>query len=451
MESKAVSFMKGIGGTKSSRNSAQGAEINLTDLSAVAPAEKTVVRPRAGRAARELRERQTVPEKKAGDREFRQRARTVPDLGVQRDFKDRKEAESSDEEEGPSWKGAFAKMMGKVKQVAGGVSGGVSGGGKAPLRKRFTVQVRLGFSETCDEAAESASEDEHSAEEMARRESAKQKETRKKEEARLVKTGLHSNPTYMLRHMALAKPQRKGSVQTYTYTSLGEGLLLSAESKQGTKDEVWEAWRSWRSIDADTEGYVEMVTFFRWVSNMGKSAHSKKLWEATAGKSERITLKQFIQALWPKAQKDDLDAMIDKMEQLQTQAMLEVPTPALIGAEERKDLTAVFKSMDADKSGQITVAELVDARFMCREEATTKVKRFSEDGANLSLEHFLEMMTPDGYRWSENATLALCPDGDGTIVRKNPKDGKWYRANLRNKDFLRSLYPERYVGTAAAH
>merc|ERR1719456_322859 len=114
-------------------------------------------------------------------------------------------SESEDEQEDSRWKGAFSKMMKQVKQVAGGTS-------KTPLRKRFTVQVRLGFFEMVG-AATSATKDEHySAEEIARRESAKQKEQRKKEEARLMKAGLHSNPTYMLRYMALVKPQRKGSV-----------------------------------------------------------------------------------------------------------------------------------------------------------------------------------------------------------------------------------------------
>jgi Ca2+-binding EF-hand superfamily protein len=443
MESKAVSFLKNMGSGRSSRNSGKDEEVILTDLSAVAPGEKMVVRPRAGGKARELRETQTTPDSRPADakrKEFRKRAMSMPERGnvarVRDEIADRQEAEG--EEEDSRWKGAFSKMMKQVKQVACGAK-------KTPLRKRFTVQVRLGFFEMVG-AATSVGKDEYSAEEIARRESAKQKEQRKKEEARLMKAGLHSNPTYVLRYMALVKPQRKGSVQG----NVQEGLLLSAESKQGTKDEVWEAWRTWRSIDADAQGYVAMVSFFRWVSDCGKSAHSQKLWEATAGKAERITLKHFLQVLWPKAKDDDLDAMLDHAEQLQTKAMLEVPTPAVICAQQQKELTSVFQSLDADKSGEITVAELVNARFMCHEEATAKVERFSEDGENLTLEHFLEMMTPDGYRWSEDATLALCADGDGTLVRKNPNDGKWYRANLRNTDFLRSLYPERHVGTAAA-
>jgi hypothetical protein len=215
-------------------------------------------------------------------------------------------------------------------------------------------------------------------------------------------------------------------------------------------------------MDQAGDGHVDTYDFFRWVSEMDKSNHSSFLWKAVAGQEggsaavagqARITIRHLLRILWPKAETEDLDHMIDYIEQRHTQELLLVPEPTEMPQEMRSDLVKVFESLDADKSKYITVEELVGEGYMSRDDAVSKMAKFAKGEEKLSCEQFIEMMCPDGYRCTKDQTFALCADGDGCVIRLNPNDGNWYRSKLKNKRFLRSLYPERYseLLSAAAH
>merc|ERR1719240_765409 len=134
------------------------------------------------------------------------------------------------------------------------------------------------------------------------------------------------------------------------------------------------------------------------------------------------------------------------MEERKTRELSRVPAPTLMTHDQRFDLIKVFEFLDADGSGEISVKELTDAGFMSREEAVSNVNKFSNGRGELDVEMFLEMMCPHGYRYSEASTVAYADSGDGSTIRRDPADGKWYRDTLPPKTdgFLRSLYPERY-------
>merc|ERR1712182_88017 len=91
----------------------------------------------------------------------------------------------------------------------------------------------------------------------------------------------------------------------------------------------------------------------------------------------------------------------------------------------------VFEFLDADGSGEISVKELIDAGFMSREEAVSNVDKFSKGRGELDVEMFVEMMCPLGYRYSKESTIAYDDTGDGSTIKKDPTDRKWYRGPCR--------------------
>jgi hypothetical protein len=317
--------------------------------------------------------------------------------------------------------------------------------------------VRLGFFELVQAARDAAklpSRKSSKCEEapVVVEESAAEKKKRLRAESSLQTHGSHSDPSYMMRFMVLGNAGRPRGASKSPRNSkapaadTATGVLLTYESPQGTPEEIWAAWRAWESMDQVCDGYVDTYDFFRWVSDMDKSKHSAFLWKAVAGQEERIRMKHLLRILWPRAERANLDDMVDYIEQRNTQNLLRVPEPDVMLPEMRNDLAKVFEALDADGDGDITVQELVGAGFMHREEAVEKVDRFSRGAGSLTVEQFVEMMCPDGIRYSADTTVALCGQGDGAIIRLNPNDGKWYRSTLPCNRFLRSLYPERYSG-----
>jgi hypothetical protein len=218
------------------------------------------------------------------------------------------------------------------------------------------------------------------------------------------------------------------------------------DNPQGTADEACMVWQIWAAMDTNCEGYVDTFNFIRWFSSRGRLSIAPKLWKSVSGENDRITIHHVLRSLWPRAQTADLDAMRLIMEQRETRKLNLVDAPDLMSSEQRHDLIKVFEFLDADGSGEISVAELEGAGFMSKEEALWNVKKFSGGGKELNVEMFLEMMCPHGSRYSKDCTTAYADSGDGSIINKDPIDGLWYRNTLPPKAdrFLRSLYPERY-------
>jgi hypothetical protein len=309
-------------------------------------------------------------------------------------------------------------------------SANAAGNGITPLRKRFTAQVRLGFFSVVQAAS---------------------RKKRTREEQSMQTHGSHSDPSYLMRFvvLGLGGREKKGDNQRGTRgkatsaESAAAGVLRTCESLEGTPEEIWKAWQAWKSMDQAAGGYVDMFNFFRWMSEMDMSKQSAFLWKAIAGQETRITMKHLLRLLWPRAQHAHLKAMVDHIEQTNTKQLLMVPEPDLMIPEMQSDLAKVFETLDVDKDNKITVKELVDAGYMSHDAAVDKVATFSKGGQEVSRDQFVEMMCPDGYRYSKDTTVALCAEGDGCIIRLNPNDGKWYRATLPSTRFLLSLYPER--------
>ena len=95
-----------------------------------------------------------------------------------------------------------------------------------------------------------------------------------------------------------------------------------------------------------------------------------------------------------------------------------------------EELRKLFEKVDLDGSGEISVKELIDAGFMSREEAVSNVDTFSKGSGELDVEMFVEMMCPLGYRYSKESTIAYDDTGDGSTIKKDPTDRKWYRETL---------------------
>jgi hypothetical protein len=218
------------------------------------------------------------------------------------------------------------------------------------------------------------------------------------------------------------------------------------DNPRGSAEDLWAVWRIWAEMDQNCVGRVEAYDFIRWFSERGRIALAAKLWKAVSGKEDQITLNHMLRVLWPRAQSADFDAMKLTMEERKRRELSVVPAPDIMTHEQRFDLIKVFEFLDADGSGEISVKELIDAGFMSREEAVSNVDTFSKGSGELDVEMFLEMMCPHGYRYSKESTSAYDDSGDGSTIKKDPTDRKWYRETLPpNCDqFLRSLYPERY-------
>lgn len=419
----------------------------IAPVSVAPPSEKLVVRPRAS-AARRLVGTRTAPEEAPDEPTVRPRAKSLPARVAPNVLivpGEKAERDCANADSRSRWSYAISKALKSANGAASGIT---------PLRKRFTAQVRLGFFELVQAAVKKSHVEEAHVEE----ESAAQRKLRKREEQIMQTHGSHSDPSYLMRYMVLGSGglEKKGDHQRGTRgkatsaASPADGVLLTSESPQGTPEEIWKAWQAWTSMDQAAGGYVKMYDFFRWVSEMDKSKHSAFLWKAVAGQEARITIEHLLRVLWPRAQRAHLEAMVDHIEQSNTQQLLVVPEPDLMTHEMQSGLAKVFEALDADRDNKISVSELVNAGYMSNEEAVDKVATFAKGGQELSLDQFVEMMCPDGYRYSKDASVALCAEGDGCIIRLNPNNGKWYRATLPSNRFLRSLYPERYSGLAAA-
>mmetsp|Transcript_51797 Transcript_51797/g.136962 ORF Transcript_51797/g.136962 Transcript_51797/m.136962 type:complete len:180 (-) Transcript_51797:178-717(-) len=112
--------------------------------------------------------------------------------------------------------------------------------------------------------------------------------------------------------------------------------------------------------------------------------------------TRKVSLEQFLQALWPKANAEDISQMIRWARQEETKQLLinrhRLPEAA---SWSNDDMREMFDALDADGGGSISIQELVEAGVLDTEEAKKTSKTFDIDGSGvLEFNEFVTIFKP---------------------------------------------------------
>lgn len=138
-----------------------------------------------------------------------------------------------------------------------------------------------------------------------------------------------------------------------------------------------------------------------------------------------LVIEDLMRLLWPCAQLHDLETMkLWCVEAAQCSPKWRVFTPRPMAREDLESLTAVFKSYDADGSGEVSLEELIRGGLLDSETADAFIRAADADGSGeLSLQEFWDLFCPSGARPTEASTLAF--DADGTRIAYDARIGGW--------------------------
>eukprot|EP00397_Hematodinium_sp_SG-2012_P026153 GEMP01027375.1.p1 GENE.GEMP01027375.1~~GEMP01027375.1.p1 ORF type:complete len:464 (-),score=129.65 GEMP01027375.1:909-2300(-) len=193
----------------------------------------------------------------------------------------------------------------------------------------------------------------------------------------------------------------------------------------GAKDKVVQLWRRWRALDADNSGRVDVPEFRTFVRKQLSGEQLDKVETAIKdifGKKSSCSLDCLMRVIWPTADTAAVKLMKTWIDEHQAQ-MCRVKTPQLIREDERLGLVELFRYFDTDRSGTLSMEELVSSQLLDREQATRYLADFQKSREDeLNLDDFLNIFCPVGYRVSEDVFVAR--DADGCRIYFDPSYGK---------------------------
>lgn len=245
------------------------------------------------------------------------------------------------------------------------------------------------------------------------------------------------------------------SLRTFVFGYIKEGIKSGMSAKDvdrvcrdkiGTKVQVGLLHAFWTKLDRDRSGsvdakefktFVEMalkdiqdgqnrvrggfsMTAFKDGSPEENATFAKQLIDRVGyvlfGKKQTFVIEDMMRIIWPCCRNQELKLMKTWVNELELSSWRRDP-PKQLSKDEFEGLAAVFRFFDTDKSGSITVEELVLSGFIDKDQAAKMVLEVDgHDGdGELCMLEFCELFCPTGYRAHENAKIGTDDQGQRLV------------------------------------
>jgi Ca2+-binding EF-hand superfamily protein len=189
----------------------------------------------------------------------------------------------------------------------------------------------------------------------------------------------------------------------------------------GTAEQVETLGTLWHSLDKDGSGWVDIAEFREFLQMKGLTKQQREWGERTVslllGKKSSFCIEDMMRILWPCAPLNELLAMTSIVEESKSREQAYIPPPVVIPAEDRDALKHIFKHVDKEGKGVVTFQMIANAGLLDKVAVQQYIDEwdpvFHSDGT-LTLEDFIAMLCPVGYRAAEDARIAC--DAEGNII-----------------------------------
>lgn len=182
----------------------------------------------------------------------------------------------------------------------------------------------------------------------------------------------------------------------------------------GSPEQVIALHKIWHRIDADGSGRVDVPEFRAFAEKVGNKKLGDKAMQALLAKRSTFSLEDLMRVIWPCAQPADIERM-RKYIRDHLHRQQRVKTPPLLDPAELEGLIQTFRHFDTDKSGTISIEELVASGLLDREQAARYLHDWDQDGdGEMDELEFSRMLCPCGFRAYPDAKVAT--DKDGNII-----------------------------------
>jgi len=243
----------------------------------------------------------------------------------------------------------------------------------------------------------------------------------------------------------------------FVYGKVGNEFAKSAKEKEaifqeslGTQEQVIALFNLWSRLDEDGSGRVDMKEFrnfadkhmkqrleeFVELRDQADEANYKlelamfggqitpeealkfssklcdRLGGLVMGKKSSFVIEDMMKLIWPAATVNDMKEMWRMFRTFKNGDKNRIKTPPLLPASELNALFAVFRHFDGDRSGKVSLEELIESGLMYEDMASEMFRQWDRDGdGTLDKYEFAEMVCPSGYLAHPKAQLASLKDG----------------------------------------
>lgn len=187
----------------------------------------------------------------------------------------------------------------------------------------------------------------------------------------------------------------------------------------GTYEKVIKLWKVFGQIDEDHSGRIDILELKAYAEKINQKKSGEKASNALLGKKSLITVDDFMRLIWPCAQTEHLKKMNGWIKDY-TSSIRRVKTPPVLPDTEFEGLIENFRFFDADRSGTVSLDELVASGLIDEDEAKGYLSEWDhtgEEGTFNEME-FCRMMCPAGYRAYAEAPVATDKDGNQIILEE---------------------------------
>jgi hypothetical protein len=207
----------------------------------------------------------------------------------------------------------------------------------------------------------------------------------------------------------------------------------------GTAKQNKEFFEFWIQADPHLHGSADYSDFQVALHNLESSAqvhrvHSMKITSLLINRhSGLVTMKDVAEAIWPEITSSRIAEIWEhcEIEQEKVTRRVGVAEPPVLAEEDRVALERVFSDLDKDNMGYVSFEKLVSAQDYCMLpiiDDVDNLKRYmaewgSSESGCITLEQFLLMMCPAGFRALDSSNVATLESG-AAITRSNT--GTWY-------------------------
>merc|ERR1740121_1387235 len=252
----------------------------------------------------------------------------------------------------------------------------------------------------------------------------------------------------------------------FVYGKVGNEFAKTAKEKDaifqeslGTQEQVIALFNLWSRLDEDGSGRVDMKEFRNFADKQMKqrledfidlqdqadeagpkpelamfgghlspeeavkfsSKLCDRLGSLVMGKKSSFVIEDMMKLIWPAATVNDMKEMWRMFSDFRRGDKNRVKTPPLLPASELNALFAVFRHFDGDRSGKVSLEELVENGLMYEDMATDIFRDWDRDGdGTLDRYEFAEMLCPSGYLAHPKAKLASLKDGTRLVFDVQP-------------------------------
>lgn len=224
-------------------------------------------------------------------------------------------------------------------------------------------------------------------------------------------------------------------------TGSNKDKLQIFQQEVGTQKQRLEFFAFWAQIDPDMNGRADFNKFMALLNRLEfetdvHRCYSLKLTSLLVNRDHgMVCIEDLMEAIWPDStavEKNEIwECLKDEHAKVQRKKRRVPVAPAVLDAEERAALECIFADLGGSQTCNVPYRCLAAARDECglpmidSDRLQHHIEELGIDIDNgISLEQFLVIMCPAGFRAFEDAQLAVHTSGTN-IIRS--KSGTWYR------------------------